>query len=81
MKHSISKFVMVLLIAVTSIVSADAQKTLDVSKFTKLDNDLMARVTKPVRDKDEGKLCALIRVVTTLSDLEIRADALGIVLT
>lgn len=79
MKQSISKFVMVLLIAVTSIVSADAQKTLDVSKFTKLDNDLMARVTKPVRDKDEGKLCALIRVVTTLSDLEIRADALGIV--
>lgn len=36
MKHSISKFAMVLLIAVTSIVSADAQKTLDVSKFTKL---------------------------------------------
>lgn len=79
MKQSVLKSVMVLLMAVTSIVAADAQKTMDVSKFTRLDNDLMARVTKPVRDKDEGKLCALIRVVTTLSDLEVRADALGIV--
>lgn len=59
--------------------TAHAQKTMDVSKFTKVENDLMARVTKPVRDKDEGKLCALIRVVTSLSDLEFRADALGIV--
>lgn len=79
MKQSIQKSIMTLLMAVTSIVSADAQKTMDVSKFTRLDNDLMARVTKPVRDKDEGKLCALIRVVTNLTDLEIRADALGIV--
>ena len=39
----------------------------------------MARVTKPVRDNDEGKLCALVRVVTNLTDLEFRADALGIV--
>lgn len=79
MKQSVLKSVMVLLMAVTSIVAADAQKTMDVSKFTRLDNDLMARVTKPVRDKDEGKLCALIRVVTNLTDLEVRADALGIV--
>ena len=79
MKQKILYFLMVFMMAVTSIFTAEAQKTMDVSKFTKLDNDLMARVTKPVRDKDEGKLCALIRVVTTLSDLEIRADALGIV--
>ena len=56
-----------------------AQKTLDVAKFERMDNDLMARVTKPVRDKDEGKLCALIRVATELTGLEFRADALGIV--
>ena len=68
-----------LLIALTSVTNADAQKTMDVSKFTKIDNDLMARVTNPVRDHDEGKLCALIRVVTDLKDLEVRADALGIV--
>lgn len=68
-----------LLIAVTSVTNADAQKTMDVSKFTRIDNDLMARVTKPIRDHDEGKLCALIRVVTNLTDLEVRADALGIV--
>ena len=79
MKHSIFKSLMVLLMAAVSILTADAQKTMDVSKFTRLDNDLMARVTKPVRDKDEGKLCALIRVVTNLTDLEVRADALGIV--
>ena len=79
MKQSVLKSLLVLLMAATSIVTADAQKTMDVSKFTRLDNDLMARVTKPVRDKDEGKLCALIRVVTNLTDLEVRADALGIV--
>lgn len=59
--------------------SAKAQSTMDVSKFTRMDNDLTARVTKPVRDNDEGKLCALIRVITSLKDIEFRADALGIV--
>ena len=67
-----------MLILVASI-EVHAQKTMDVSKFSRLDNDLMARVTKPVRDTDEGKLCALIRVVTNLRDIEVRADALGIV--
>lgn len=56
-----------------------AQSTMDVSKFTRLDNDLTARVTKPVKDNDEGKLCALIRVITNLKDLDVRADALGII--
>lgn len=56
-----------------------AQSTMDVSKFTRMDNDLTARVTKPVKDNDEGKLCALIRVITNLKDIEFRADALGIV--
>lgn len=59
--------------------SISAQSTMDVSKFTRLDNDLTARITKPVRDNDEGKLCALIRVITNLKDIEFRADALGIV--
>lgn len=58
--------------------TANAQKTLDVSGFSRDDADLMALITKPVRDKDE-KLCALIRVETGLKDLEVRADALGIV--
>lgn len=59
--------------------TANAQKTMDVSGFTREDADMMARITKPVRDKDEGKLCALIRVETGLKDLNVRADALGIV--
>lgn len=58
---------------------ANAQKTMDVSGFTRDDADMMARITKPVHDNDEGKLCALIRVETALKDLDVRADALGIV--
>ena len=79
MKQRLLNFAMMLLMAMTSMLTAEAQKTMDVSTFTRIDNDLMARVTKPVRDHDEGKLCALIRVVTNLTDLEVRADALGIV--
>ena len=79
MKQQIRLLITTLLLAVISSSSVWAQKTMDVSKFSRLDNDLMARVTKPVRDKDEGKLCALIRVVTPLTELDVRADALGIV--
>ena len=79
MKKKLQCFLVVMLMAVISLTPASAQKTMDVMKFSRMDNDLMARVTKPVRDQDEGKLCALIRVVTKLTDLEVRADALGIV--
>lgn len=79
MKQQIRLFITTLLLAVISVPTVQAQKTMDVLKFSRLDNDLMARVTKPVRDKDEGKLCALIRVVTDITDLSVRADALGIV--
>ena len=79
MKNLLLKFVTVLLMTSLIANSSFAQNTMDVAKFTKLEKDLMARVTKPVRDKDEGKLCALVRVVTSLTNLEIRADALGIV--
>ena len=58
---------------------AQAQKTMDVSDFKIMENDLMARVTKPVRDNDEGKLCALIKVYSPMEELEARPDALGIV--
>ena len=69
----------VLLVAAFIATSVMAQSTMDVSKFTRLDNDLTARVTKPVKDNDEGKLCALIRVITNLKDIDVRADALGII--
>lgn len=58
---------------------ANGQKTMDVTAFTENKSDLMARVTKPVRDKDEGKLCALIKVYSPMEELEARPDALGIV--
>lgn len=79
MKSTFLKLSAALLMVVMVSTTAHGQKTMDVSKFTKMENDLMARVTKPVRDKDEGKLCALIRVVTNLDQLDFRADALGIV--
>lgn len=56
-----------------------AQNSMDVGRFSAIENDLMARVTKPVRDTDEGKLCALIKVYTDIPGLEARPDALGIV--
>lgn len=55
------------------------QDSFDVERFAAIEHDLMARVTKPVRDKDEGKLCALIKVYTDVPGLEARPDALGIV--
>ena len=78
MKQKILKLVSVLLLG-GLFSPANAQKTMDVSSFTRDDADLMALVTKPVHDRDEGKLCALIRVETGLKDLDVRADALGIV--
>ncbi len=74
-KTTLLTVVMALLFAIDIM----AQSTMDVAKFTRMDNDLTARVTKPVTDTDEGKLCALIRVITNLKDIEFRADALGIV--
>lgn len=78
MKRKLLKFVSALLLG-GMFSTANAQKTMDVSGFTREDADMMARITKPVRDKDEGKLCALIRVETGLKGLDVRADALGIV--
>lgn len=78
MKQKLLKLVTLLLLG-GLITTANAQKTMDVSGFTREDADMMARITKPVRDRDEGKLCALIRVETGLKDLNVRADALGIV--
>ena len=79
MSQTLRKLVAFIILCLMTESAVYAQKTMDVSKFSKMENDLMARVTKPVRDKDEGKLCAMIRVVTNLTDLEFRADALGIV--
>lgn len=72
------RLILLLVMALFITAFSKAQSTMDVSKFTRLDNDLTARITKPVRDNDEGKLCALIRVITNLKDIEFRADALGI---
>ena len=78
MKRKLLMFVLVTLLG-GMLSPANAQKTLDVSSFSRDETDLTASMSKPVHDKDEGKLCALIKVETTLEDLDICADALGIV--
>lgn len=78
MKQKLLKLLTILLLGGFS-TTTNAQKTMDVLDFTRDDADMMAKITKPVHDGDKGKLCALIRVETGLKDLEIRADALGIV--
>ena len=78
MERKLFKFVMVFLFGGLSL-TANAQKTIDVLDFNRDDADLTARATSPVRDNDEGKLCALIRVETALKDIEVKPDMLGIV--
>lgn len=77
MRQTLLVFTVALMIL--GISETHAQSTIDVVKFTRFDNDLTARVTRPVKDTDEGKLCALIRIITTLKDIEFKSDALGIV--
>lgn len=56
-----------------------AQGRMEIQSMVHDQGDMTARVN-PVKD-NEGKNCALIRVVTNLTNLEFSADALGIVKT
>ena len=60
-----------------SIQTISAQNKIEVSSFQRIENDITARVTAPMRDQN-GEVCALIRVVTTVQDLMFEPDALGI---
>lgn len=54
-----------------------AQGKIEVTSFQRMENDITARVTAPKRDQN-GEVCALIRIVTTVKDLMFEPDALGI---
>ena len=54
-----------------------AQGKIEVVSFQRMETDITARVTAPKRDQN-GELCALIRIVTTVKDLMFEPDALGI---
>lgn len=54
-----------------------AQGKIEVTSFHRMENDITARVTAPKRDQN-GEICALIRIVTTVKDLMFEPDALGI---
>ena len=54
-----------------------AHGKIDVASFNRMETDITARVTAPKRDQN-GEVCALIRIVTTVKDLMFEPDALGI---
>lgn len=53
MRQTLLVFTVALMIL--GISETHAQSTIDVVKFTRFDNDLTARVTRPVKDTDKGK--------------------------
>lgn len=57
--------------------SGRAQSKIQVTSFQRMESDITARVTAPKRDQN-GEVCALVRVVTTVQDLMFEPDALGI---
>ena len=54
-----------------------AQDKIQVTSFNRMETDITARVTAPRKDQN-GEVCALIRIVTTIKDLMFEPDALGI---
>lgn len=54
------------------------QNKMTVASFNRMETDITARVTAPRRDQN-GEICALIRIVTSVKDLYFESDALGIV--
>ena len=54
-----------------------AQGKIEVASFNRMETYITARVTAPKRDQN-GEVCALIRIVTTVKDLMFEPDALGI---
>lgn len=63
---------------VMNVLPVRAQNSIRVTAFNRLETDITARVTAPVRDQN-GEVCALIRIVTTDKNLMFEPDALGIV--
>ena len=58
-------------------VGIKAQDKIQVTSFNRMETDITARVTTPRKDQN-GEVCALIRIVTTIKDLMFEPDALGI---
>ena len=54
-----------------------AQGKIEVASFNRMETDITARVTAPKRDQN-GEVCALVRIVTTVKDLMFEPDALGL---
>ncbi len=69
-------YLFILFFSITSSLFAD----IAVKSFRKLDADLDARVTEPIKDPN-GDLCAIIKVVTTQTGFSFDGGQLGIVKT
>lgn len=70
------KRVLIGVVVLLQVVSALGQ--LSVGSFTRMENDLTARIDAPKRDQN-GEVCAIIKVVTNQTDFVWEPDALGIV--
>lgn len=66
-----------LLFLFLGVFEVDAQNKIRVNSFQRMETDVTARITAPKRDQN-GEVCALIRIVTTVKELMFEADALGI---
>lgn len=67
-----------LLIMLSVTQHAEAQNKIQITSFKRLDTDITARITAPLKDQN-GEVCALIRIVTTNKNFIFEPDALGIV--
>ena len=57
---------------------ASAQNKIQITSFQRMETDVTARITAPLKDQN-GEVCALIRIVTTDKNFMFEPDALGIV--
>nr|WP_244436565.1 PEGA domain-containing protein [Bacteroides timonensis] len=57
---------------------ASAQNKIQITSFQRMEMDVTARITAPLKDQN-GEVCALIRIVTTDKNFMFEPDALGIV--
>lgn len=76
-KHIQKKLLLTGILLYSLVGASIAQNKIEVSSFQRMENDITARVTAPKRDQN-GEVCALLRIVTTVQDLMFEPDALGI---
>jgi formylglycine-generating enzyme required for sulfatase activity len=79
-QRSLVRFVLIMLTLTALMVNTNkvvAQPPISVERFTKLDNDLTARIAAPVRDRNND-LTALLKMVTNATGFDFDGGSIGI---